>query len=65
MRKVRPHTPGGEALSSRACAFVLSRARWANWRLDVMALLSLLLLVLPYYHCYRSLASQREPDTLK
>ena len=36
------------------------RARWLNWRLDVVAMLALLLLVLPYYHCYRTLATQRE-----
>ena len=37
------------------------RARWLNWRLDVVAMLTLLLLVLPYYHCYRTLATQRKP----
>ncbi|CAL8468873.1 g8414 [Coccomyxa elongata] len=31
--------------------------RWLNWRLDVLSLLSLLLIVLPYTHCYCTLAS--------
>ena len=38
----------------------MRRARWLNWRLDVVTLLALLLLVLPYYHCYRTLAMQRD-----
>ncbi|KAK9815635.1 hypothetical protein WJX72_007232 [[Myrmecia] bisecta] len=33
------------------------RARWVNWRLDIVVLLLMLLVVLPYYHCFRSLAN--------
>ncbi|KAK9914979.1 hypothetical protein WJX75_003304 [Coccomyxa subellipsoidea] len=34
--------------------------RWLNWRLDVLSLLALLLIVLPYTHCYCTLASHRK-----
>ena len=40
---------------------VLGRARWVNWRATVIGMLVLLLVVLPYYHCYRMLANTREP----
>jgi hypothetical protein len=40
---------------------VLGRARWLNWRTTVIGMLVLLLVVLPYYHCYRMLANTREP----
>ena len=32
-----------------------------NWRATVIGMLVLLLVVLPYYHCYRMLANTREP----
>jgi len=45
----------GMMLTARVC-----RARWLNWRANVLVMLVLLLVVLPYYHCYRILASTSE-----
>lgn len=36
------------------------RVRWVDWRITVIAMLAVLLVVLPYYLCYRALASIRE-----
>lgn len=36
-------------------------ARRANWRFDLIGLLCLLLLVLPFYHCYVSLSPRLAP----
>jgi hypothetical protein len=38
------------------------RSRWFNWRLDVIGLLLLLLVILPYYHCLRMLTNTCEPQ---
>mmetsp|Transcript_21307 Transcript_21307/g.64114 ORF Transcript_21307/g.64114 Transcript_21307/m.64114 type:complete len:476 (-) Transcript_21307:3142-4569(-) len=35
------------------------RVRWVDWRITVIAMLAVLLVVLPYYLCYRALASIR------
>lgn len=37
----------------------VSRTRWVDWRFTVVSMLVVLLLVLPFYQCYRTLAAYR------
>ena len=46
--------PHDLVLIGRLC---LCRTRWLNWRVDIISLLALLLVVLPFTHCYRLLAA--------
>jgi hypothetical protein len=50
---------GGAAAAGDILVGCCHRTRRLNWQLDVAALLVLLLLVLPYYHCYRLLSGTR------
>jgi len=57
VRQVWKCRPVCDAARERCTLHCVCRARWLNWRLDVLSLLVLLLAVLPFYHCYRGLAT--------